>query len=69
MCKCVACSQLVTVMNCVNISDCDYVDSDKSNIDLALEDSEVRVAPRDQENIRKFVGMLLRQNLHRHFCS
>jgi len=28
MCKCVACLQLVTVMNCVNISDCDYVDSD-----------------------------------------
>jgi hypothetical protein len=29
MCKYVACLQLVTVvMNCVNISGCDYVDSD-----------------------------------------
>jgi hypothetical protein len=53
------------------ISDCDYIDSDgvtKTNIHLALEDfeffSEVIVAPRDQENIRKFVGMFLKQNLH-----
>jgi len=45
----------------------------QNNIDLALECvegfSEVRVAPRDQENITEFVGMFLKQNLHRHFCS
>jgi len=27
-CKNIACLQLVTVMNYVNISDCDYIDSD-----------------------------------------